>query len=121
MLKKAIKEGMLQVTQRELVAGTYLYKTGEPAESFFLVVQGAVLVSMLSLPKNTLVQQGHLVGLQDLMKEQHSHTAILAENATLVEIPKQELLKAIQTMAPLRLYLIRLMSQQPNLATLAYE
>jgi CRP-like cAMP-binding protein len=121
MLKKAIEEGKLQVMQHRLEAGTCLYETGDPAESFFLVLQGSVDVSTPGLPEKTPVQQGHLIGLQDLMQEQHSHTAILAEDAALVEIPKQELLKAIQTITPLRLYLIRLMSQQPNLAGIAYE
>ncbi|MCX2739345.1 cyclic nucleotide-binding domain-containing protein [Pontibacter anaerobius] len=121
MLRKAIEEGQLQVTTRKLAAGTYLYRAGQPTDSFYMLLQGSVLLSIPGLRNDTLVHQGHILGLQDLMQEQFSHTAILDEEAILLEISKQELLKSIQTIAPLRLYLIREMSQQPNLAYLAYE
>lgn len=121
MLKKAIEEGKLQVQQRCFRAGTCLYRVGQPTERFYLLLEGAATLSLPNLPHDTLVAQGNLLGIQDLLKEQHSHTAILAWDAQLVEIPKQELLRAIQTMAPLRLYLMRLMSKQQHLSPLAYE
>ena len=121
MLKKAIDEGKLQVQQRCFRAGTCLYRMGEPTERFYLLLEGVASLSIPNLPHDTLVAQGNLIGVQDLLKEEHSHTAILAEDAKLVEIPKQELLRAIQTMAPLRLYLMRLMSKQQHLSPLAYE
>lgn len=121
MLRKAIEEGQLQVTTRKLAAGTYLYRAGQPTDYFYMLVRGSALLSIPGLRSDAIVQQGHILGLQDLMQEQFSHTAILDEEATVLEIQKQELLHAIQTIAPLRLYLIREMSQQPNLAYLAYE
>ena len=121
MLKKAIEEGKLRVQQRSFRAGTCLYRIGEPTERFYLLLQGAATLSIPNLPHETLVAQGNLLGIQDLLNEEHSHTAVLAEDALLLEIPRQELLAAIQTMAPLRLYLMRLMSKQQHLSPLAFE
>lgn len=116
-----MEEGILQAQLRRYAAGSCLYEAGQPAMALYLVEKGSVVLSAPNLGRKMLVQQGHLIGLHDLMQEEHSHTAILAVEADIIEIPKQGLLKAIQTTAPLRLYLMRLLSRQPALAILAYE
>ena len=121
MLKKTIEEGKLRVSSRTLTAGTCLYRAGLPAETFYLILQGTVKLSMPNYSQDTTIGQGYLVGLQDLMEERYSHTAVLDEDATVLEITKQDLLRAISTITPLRLYLLRQMSKQPGPTALAYE
>lgn len=77
-------------------AGSYLYQAGERLQKLYYLTTGCVcLLGERQDSCLRYVRQPRMLSMPDLLRQHHTTSALVLENATLVEIDQQQLLACV--------------------------
>jgi len=120
LLKKLIDAGDLTGKLKHIEADTCLFESGETNEALYYLISGSAKLMKSSGTEQT-VETGTLLGLTDLMRPVYTCTVVTLEPSEVLVIAKEELQRALQLNAELRLYLIQQLSRSNTLASTSFE
>lgn len=123
LFRKFIEKGLLRGELEQHDPASSLYRKGDDAKDFFLILVGSVYLTNAQENITTPVTAppDSLLGIVDLMNDRYSHTATVRDKTSLIRISKAELLSALQHNPLLRQYLLKQMSRQEVLSKTSFE
>lgn len=93
--------GKLELVSRELAAGQWLFREGEPLHFLYAVQQGAFRVSASARDEVEQVtafrRSGELLGLDALAEDRHATSAMALEDSSVVSVPYAGLREVFET------------------------
>ncbi|MFD2244938.1 cyclic nucleotide-binding domain-containing protein [Pontibacter ruber] len=121
MIRQLIDEGVVEGEREQREAGNCLFRAGDPLEAYYYLLSGSVCLTTAPLAAPQILKPNTLIGLQDLMHDTYSQTALLLADSEILRIKKEAFLQALQSHTSLRLHLIQQMSKQTTLTQASYE
>lgn len=122
-IRDFLESGALAGDKETLGRGTCLFRQGEEALYFYLILQGSVALvdADKDLDEQAVAPPDFMLGITDLVNKRYSFTAYTLSETSIIRFERRAIEQAMKQNPLLRLYLLKQMSWEAKRTKITFE